>query len=58
MTYRMIVRTETTNSAGRTDRKAEIIHHIPEAEVESHRAAARLSAPRGATRTIKVVSEN
>lgn len=58
MTYRMIVKTETVNSAGRARTTTERISHIPADRVEADRAAARLSAPQGATRTIKVVSEN
>jgi hypothetical protein len=58
MTYRMIVKTETAGPDGRPSKQTERIEHIPAAELESRREAARMSSPRGAVRTIKVVSEN
>lgn len=57
MAYRMIVRTETAGPRGGTRIERETIRHIPEAELESYRDAARTSAPAGATRTIRVVPE-
>lgn len=57
-THRMIVKTETVDSRGRAKTTTERVRNIPSGQVESRRAAARQSAPRGATRTIKVVDEN
>lgn len=57
-TYRMIVKTETVDKAGKPTANTERVRHIPEAHLDERRATARMSAPMGATRTIKVVSEN
>jgi hypothetical protein len=58
MTYRMIVTTQTADRRGREQTTREIIRHVPEGQLDSRRATARATAPRGATRTIKVVPEN
>jgi hypothetical protein len=58
MTHRMIVKTQSVGSDGRSKSTTEQVRHIPTDQVESRRAAARQSAPQGSTRTIKVVSEN
>jgi hypothetical protein len=58
MTHRMIVKTETVDASGRATSTTERIRHIPADQLPARREAARQSAPRGATRTIKVVSEN
>jgi hypothetical protein len=58
MTHRMIVKTQETGTDGRATSTTEQIRNIPASQVEARREAARQSAPRGATRTIKVVSEN
>jgi hypothetical protein len=58
MTHRMIVKTETADHQGRAVTTTENVRHIPASELEARREAARQSAPRGATRTIRVVSEN
>jgi hypothetical protein len=58
MTYQMIVKTETADSRGRQASTTERVRHIPADKVEDHRNAARLSAPKGSTRTIEVVQEN
>ncbi len=57
-TYRMIVTTETADRKGRSQTTRETIRHIPEGQLDSRRDAARRSAPRGSTRTIKVVAED
>jgi hypothetical protein len=57
MTYRMIVKTETAAN-GRARATTERIPNIPADQVDARRELARQSAPRGATRTIKVVPEN
>lgn len=57
MTFKMIVKTQTIGTNGRARNTTEHIPHIPADQVEARREAARTSAPRGATRTIKVVSE-
>lgn len=56
MTYTMIVKTQSINAAGRPTSSTERIPHLMEGELDARREAARRSAPRGATRTIKVVS--
>ena len=53
----MIIETETPGPRNSTDWSREQIRNIPEHEVDSRRAGARLSAPRGSTRTIKVLEE-
>lgn len=55
-TYRMQIKTETVNEAGRTVRHTETVPNLLESELEQRRNAARLSAPRGATRTIRVTA--
>lgn len=57
MTFKMIVKTDSKNAAGRPISNTEQVRHIPEAELDSRREAARQSAPRGASRTIRVVPE-
>lgn len=57
MAHRMIVQTQTTDRKGRPLSNTEIVRHIPADQVEARRAAARLSAPRGSTRMIKVFDE-
>lgn len=57
MTYRMIVKTQTTDHNGRAKTTRETIPHIPADQLDARREAARTSAPRGATRTVKVVPE-
>ncbi len=56
-TYRMIVTTEQSNGRGATSVQSEITRHLTEAELDSARANARLGAPTGSTRTIRVKSE-
>jgi hypothetical protein len=58
MTHRMIVKTQGQDASGRATSTTERVRNIPADQVEARREAARQSAPRGATRTIKVVSEN
>ena len=55
--HKMIVKTETADASGRATRTTEHVRHIPADQLDSRREAARQSAPRGATRTIKVVDE-
>lgn len=57
-TYRMIVTTETPGPRGSTDVQREQIRHIPESELCDRRNAARMGAPLGSTRLIKVLEEN
>lgn len=57
MFHKMIVKTQAVNAAGRPTSSTEHIRHIPAAEVEDRREAARQSAPAGSTRTIRVVDE-
>ena len=57
-THRMIVKTQGRDASGRATSTTERVRNIPEDQVEAQREAARRSAPRGAVRTIKVVSEN
>lgn len=57
MTHAMIIRTETVNAAGRQSTTTERIPHIMTGELDRYREAARVSAPRGSTRTIRVVDE-
>lgn len=54
--HRMIVRTQATEN-GQPTSTTEHVRHIPADQVENRRMAARQSAPRGATRTIKVLDE-
>lgn len=56
--FRMIVKTETVDNAGRASSTTERVPNIPADQVESRRSAARESAPRGATRTIRVLDQN
>jgi hypothetical protein len=58
MTLRMIIKTDTVDADGRASNTTERVRHIPADQVDAYREAARQSAPRGAVRTIKVVSEN
>jgi len=55
-TYRMIIRT-TTVQDGRETNTREIVPHIPADQLDSRRETARLGAPFGATRTIRVVDQ-
>lgn len=57
-TYRMIVKTEGQDYRGKPTLEVERVRNIPESHLDSRRATARMSSPQGATRTIKVVSEN
>jgi hypothetical protein len=57
MTYTMIVKTSTVASNGRTSSATERVPHLMEDELDARREAARQSAPRGATRTIRVVPQ-
>lgn len=54
MTYRMRITTEGQDGKART----ETIENIPADQVQARRDAARLSAPQGVTRTIKVHPES
>jgi hypothetical protein len=56
-TYRMIVKTEAIGTDGRSRVATERVPHIASRDLDSRREAARQSAPRGATRTIRVVPE-
>lgn len=58
MFHRMIVKTETVDSRGNAHTTTERVRHIPAGQVEARREAARQSAPRGAIRTVRVVSES
>jgi hypothetical protein len=55
--YRMIVKTETVGTDGRTLKTREIIGHLMENELPARRNAAKLSAPHGSIRTIRVVPQ-
>jgi hypothetical protein len=55
--YRMIIKTETVDKAGKVSIDREWIEHIPADQVERYRALAQDSAPLGATRTIRFVRE-
>jgi hypothetical protein len=55
--YRMIVKTETVGTDGRALNTREIIGHLTEDELPARRNAAKLSAPLGSTRTIRVVPQ-
>ena len=57
MTHTMIVKTETVDAAGRDSVTTERVPNILTADLDARREAARQSAPRGATRTIKVVEQ-
>lgn len=57
-THKMIVKTQGRDAAGKATSSTEHVRHIPTAELDARREAARQSAPRGATRTIKVVDEH
>ncbi len=54
--HRMIIKTQTTENSQPVS-ATEHVRHIPADQVEARREAARQSAPRGATRTIKVLTE-
>lgn len=54
----MIVKTQSVNSKGRSVTTTEHICGIAPGDVETRRNAARKGAPRGATRTIQVLSED
>jgi hypothetical protein len=56
--YRLIVTTETMDRKGRPQTTRETIRHIPAGQLDARRATARASAPKGASRTIKVVQES
>lgn len=56
-TYKMIVKTETTDERGRNKTTTETIPHLLEEHLDERRHAARFSAPLGSTRTIEVVEE-
>jgi hypothetical protein len=56
--HRMIVKTQTKDTSGRAKTTTEHVRNIPASEVDARREAARQSAPRGATRTIKVLDES
>ena len=56
-THRVIVKTQTIKNGRQTSTTEHLRHVMPE-QVEAYREAARMTAPAGSTRTIKVVSEN
>ena len=56
-TFKMIVKTDTKGTDGRSKQTTEHVRNVPESQLDSRREAARQSAPRGATRTVKVVQE-
>lgn len=56
-TYRMLITTENLVN-GQMRQITERVRHIPEAELDARRATSRLSAPAGATRTIRVLAED
>lgn len=57
-TYRMIVKTETVDNAGRTISNTERVRNILDTDLDARREAARKSAPLGSIRTIRVVNES
>lgn len=56
MLYTMIVKTETSDN-GRAKTTTETIRNVPADELDGRRETARMSAPAGSTRTIKVVDQ-
>ena len=57
MTHTMIVKTETVDRAGRATSTTERVPNLLTYELDERREAARRSAPRGATRTIRIVGQ-